>query len=192
MREKIDIENFPLKYPQVYKDLTQLFEKEEIAEIISEDFKGIYCTLGDFVKEWATDRELVPKTFPSYLYIDWERSARDLFIDNFLYFIYPRYQLSQGLPSNDNGVYENVIYLEYSPSSNKIMFVGRCVHGFVRRGEISRQLLIAKGMKSSVNISQYTNLESIYKFIWLALYEFSFFSSLQYQVEKFFVFNCLK
>ncbi|WP_297984108.1 antirestriction protein ArdA [uncultured Chryseobacterium sp.] len=58
-----------------YSDIDELFEK------VSESYYGEYDSDIHFAENLLEETGDIPKNLPSYIYIDWERTARDLMFD---------------------------------------------------------------------------------------------------------------
>lgn len=56
---------------------------EERVEAFREQYRGGFESEADFAEEWAYDIGAVNELDPMHHYIDWERYARDLFMDGF-------------------------------------------------------------------------------------------------------------
>ena len=54
---------------------------EELIEKAEESYQGEYDSDEDFTEELLTETGSVPNDLPSYVYIDWERTSRDIMYD---------------------------------------------------------------------------------------------------------------
>ena len=61
--------------------ITASDDAEEIAGEIDEAYAGSFRSDADFAEDMAEQLGDIPRDFPSWIYIDWERSARDLMMD---------------------------------------------------------------------------------------------------------------
>ena len=50
---------------------------------MEEAYNGTYSSDEDFVQELLESCGDIPKDIPSYVYIDWERTANDIMLDYF-------------------------------------------------------------------------------------------------------------
>jgi len=53
------------------------------ADDAAEAYQGEYSSDEDFVQQLLEDTGDIPKDLPAYIYIDWERTARDIMMDYF-------------------------------------------------------------------------------------------------------------
>lgn len=54
---------------------------EDLIEKAQESYQGKYDSDEDFTEELLTETGSIPKDLPSYVYIDWERTSRDIMYD---------------------------------------------------------------------------------------------------------------
>lgn len=54
---------------------------EEILEKVEDSYYGQYSSDEDFAQNLLIETDCIPKNLPSYVYIDWERTARDIMMD---------------------------------------------------------------------------------------------------------------
>ena len=56
-------------------------EIDEVIEKVGEAYNGEFDTDGDFVQNLLEDCGDIPENLPSYVHIDWDRTARDIMYD---------------------------------------------------------------------------------------------------------------
>ena len=77
--ELADMEGWDNEAVQAYIDLG--IEEGEALENFEEAYQGQAPSDEDFVSEMLDSTGDIPKDFPPYIHIDWERTARDIMMD---------------------------------------------------------------------------------------------------------------
>ena len=73
---------YDLEIIEAYADCCGSFNSiDEILEQVEESYSGKYDSDEDFAEELLIETCSLPKDLPSYIYIDWERTARDIMMD---------------------------------------------------------------------------------------------------------------
>jgi len=81
--EKINDSDVDFEIIEAYIDCIGNYCKdtEELLEKISDSYSGEYNSDEDFVQEMLEQDGSIPENLPSYIYIDWEATARHLMYD---------------------------------------------------------------------------------------------------------------
>lgn len=80
--EKINVSGFDIEILTAFTDCFGHYEDiDELLDRVQDSYMGEYRTDEDFAEELLIECGDVPSNLPSYLYIDWERTARDLMMD---------------------------------------------------------------------------------------------------------------
>ena len=79
---RIQESGYDLEIIEAYTDCCGSFNSiDEILEQVEESYSGKYDSDEDFAENLLIDTCCIPKDLPSYIYIDWERTARDIMMD---------------------------------------------------------------------------------------------------------------
>ncbi len=79
---KIQISDYDVEIIEAFVDCVGSFDSiEEILEKVEESYNGQYNSDEDFAENLLIETESIPTNLPSYVYIDWERTTRDIMMD---------------------------------------------------------------------------------------------------------------
>ena len=80
--EAIETSSYDLEVWESFTDCFGIYEDiSEIQQRIEENYIGEYDSDEEFAEELLIQTDSIPANLPSYLYIDWERTARDIMMD---------------------------------------------------------------------------------------------------------------
>ena len=80
--EKLDASNYDFDVIEAFTDcFGQTNDIDELLEKISENYYGYYDSDEDFAENLLGEMGEIPQNLPSYIYIDYVRTARDLMFD---------------------------------------------------------------------------------------------------------------
>lgn len=81
--EKIENCSYDIEIISAYVDCFGYYCKgiDELIEKVEESYQGEYQSDEEFAEQLLTETCCIPENLPSYLYIDWERTARDIMFD---------------------------------------------------------------------------------------------------------------
>ena len=80
--EVIKASSYDLEVWESFTDCFGIYEDiSEIQQRIEENYIGEYDSDEEFAEELLIQTDSIPANLPSYLYIDWERTARDIMMD---------------------------------------------------------------------------------------------------------------
>ena len=80
--EKLDISTHDFEVIEAFGDcFGQNNDIDELLEKVSENYYGCYNSDEDFAENLLCDMGEIPQNLPSYIYIDYVRTARDLMFD---------------------------------------------------------------------------------------------------------------
>lgn len=78
------LEDFTYDF-EVVKSFVECFgldgDIDEVLAKVEENYHGKFDSDEDFAESLLTDTGTIPENLPSYIYIDWERTARDIMYD---------------------------------------------------------------------------------------------------------------
>lgn len=79
---KIQNSDYDAEIVEAFMDCVGSFDSiEEILEKVEETYNGKYDSDEDFAENLLMETDCIPKILPSYVYIDWEKTARDIMMD---------------------------------------------------------------------------------------------------------------
>ena len=80
--EKISDCGYELEILEAFADCFGKMDSiDDLIEKVQENYNGEFDSDEDFVEELLTENCCVPNDLPSYIYIDWQRTARDVMMD---------------------------------------------------------------------------------------------------------------
>ena len=80
--EKIDDSNLDFEIIESFTDcFGQFTDIDDLLDKVSENYYGSYDSDEDFAESFLQEIGAIPNNLPNYVYIDWERTARDLMFD---------------------------------------------------------------------------------------------------------------
>lgn len=81
--EQIDNSNFDFVVIEAYADCMSYYQKdiEQLLESLSDSYYGEFDSDEDFAQTTLEEDGSIPDNLPSYIYIDWETTARNLMYD---------------------------------------------------------------------------------------------------------------
>ena len=80
--EKIDNSNLDFETINAFIDcFGQFTDIDDLLEKVAENYYGSYDSDEDFAESFLQEIGAIPNNLPNYVYIDWERTARDLMFD---------------------------------------------------------------------------------------------------------------
>jgi len=79
---KIQVSAYDAEIVEAFIDCSGYYDSiEEMLEKVEESYSGQYCSDEDFAENLLMETDCIPKNLPSYVYIDWEKTARDIMMD---------------------------------------------------------------------------------------------------------------
>lgn len=79
---KIQNSDYDAEIVEAFMNCVGSFDSiEEILEKVEETYNGKYDSDEDFAENLLMETDCIPKNLPSYVYIDWEKTARDIMMD---------------------------------------------------------------------------------------------------------------
>ena len=80
--EKIENSGYDIEIFEAFTDCFGNYKNiDKILDSVSDSYMGSFDSDTDFAENLLTETGSIPQNLPSYLYIDWERTARDLMMD---------------------------------------------------------------------------------------------------------------
>ncbi|SNV41472.1 Antirestriction protein [Chryseobacterium taklimakanense] len=80
--EAIKSSSYDLEVWEAFTDCFGTYEDvSELEQKIQDSYMGEYGSDEEFAEQLLIETDSIPRNLPSYIYIDWERTARDLMMD---------------------------------------------------------------------------------------------------------------
>ena len=80
--EKIESSDYSLEVIESFVDCFGIYDSlDDVLEKIEESYNGEFDSDEDFVENLLINTASIPSDLPSYVYIDWTRTARDVMMD---------------------------------------------------------------------------------------------------------------
>lgn len=80
--ESVKDSSYELEVWEAFTDCFGTYDDfEEMQQKIEDSYIGEYDSDEDFTEELLRQTDSIPRNLPSYIYIDWERTARDIMMD---------------------------------------------------------------------------------------------------------------